>query len=72
VLIEEHVKQTLQATHSKIVLEANKDLVGEFLLRNDIDPHQILSLEELEPVFYRCKELNSPHLRNKVTTFKYF
>ena len=49
-----------QATHSKIVLEASNDLVGEFLLRNDSDPHQFLSLEEIEPVFYRCKELNSP------------
>jgi hypothetical protein len=28
-------------------------------------------LEELEPVFYRCKELNYPHLQNKITTFKY-
>jgi hypothetical protein len=45
--------------------------VGEFLLRNDSDPHQLLSLEELEPVSYRCKGLHSPHLRNKVTTFKY-
>src|SRR6202048_440846 len=71
VLIKEHVERTPQATHSKIVLEASKDLVGEFLLRNDTDPHKLLSLEELEPVFDRCKELHSPHLRNKVTTFKY-
>jgi hypothetical protein len=40
-----------QATHSKIILEASKDLVGEFLLCNESDPHQPLSLEELEPVF---------------------
>jgi hypothetical protein len=69
-LLEEHVEQTPQATHSKIVLEASKDLVGEFLLRNDSPSHQLLSLEELEPYFDRCKELNPPHLRNKVTTFK--
>ena len=50
VLIEEHVERTSKATHSKIVLEASKDLVGEFLLRNDSDPHHLLSLEELEPV----------------------
>ena len=60
-----------QATHKKIVLEASKGLLGEFLLCNDSDLHQLLSMEVLEPVFYRCKEMNSPHLRNKVTTFKY-
>ena len=70
-LIEEHIEQTPQATHKKIVLEASKDLVGEFLLHNDSDPHHLLSLEELEPVFDRCKELKSPHLHNKVRTFKY-
>ncbi len=70
-LLEEHVDRTPQATHSKIVLEASKDLVGEFLLRNDTVPRQLLSLEELEPFFDRCKELNSPHLRHKVTTFKF-
>ena len=59
-LIEEHVEQTPQATHSKIVLEASKELVGEFLLRNDSDLYQLLSLEELEPIIDRCKELNSP------------
>ena len=70
-LIEEHVERIPQATHKNIVLETSKDLVGEFLLRNDSDPHHLLSLEELEPVFDRGKELDSPHLRNKITTFKY-
>jgi hypothetical protein len=70
-LLEEHVERTPQATHNKIVLEASKDLVGEFLLRNDIVSHEPLSLEELEPVFDRCKELNFPHLRHKVTNFKF-
>jgi hypothetical protein len=70
-LIEEQVDKTPQATHSKIVLEVSKDIVGDFLLRDNVDKHQLFSLEELEPVFDRCKELNSSHLRNKVTTFKY-
>lgn len=69
-LIEEHVENTPQATHSKIVLEASKDLIGEYLLQNDDKPHHPLSLAELEPVFNRCKDLNSPHLRRKVTGFK--
>jgi hypothetical protein len=56
-LIEEHVERTPQATHSKIVFDASKDLVGEFLLRNDIDHHQLLSLEELELVFLSLQEV---------------
>ena len=58
--IEAHVERTPQATHNKIVLEASKVLVDEFILRNDSDPHHLLSLEELEPVFDRCNELNPP------------
>ena len=30
--IKEHVERMPQATHNKIVFEANKDIVGEFLL----------------------------------------
>jgi hypothetical protein len=36
-LIEEQVDRTPQATHNKIVLEANKDIVGEFFLSGDND-----------------------------------
>jgi hypothetical protein len=68
--IEEHVERTPQATHSKIVLEANKDIVGEFLFCGDNDTHRLLSSKELEPVYESCKELNSPNLRSKVTSFK--
>jgi hypothetical protein len=70
-LLEEHVERTPQATHSKIVLEASKDIVGEFLLSEDSDKHRLLSLKELEPVFESCRELNSPNLRSKVTSFKF-
>ena len=45
--------------------------MGEFLLRNDSDPHQLLSLEELQPVFLSLQGIEFPHLRNKVTTLKY-
>ena len=71
VLIEEHVKQTPQATVSKIVMEASKDLLGEYLIRDKDDPPTVLSLNELESVFDSCKELNCPSLRNRVYTFKY-
>jgi hypothetical protein len=36
-LIEEHVERTPQATHNKIVLEANTDIVSDFLLSGDND-----------------------------------
>ena len=70
-LLEEHVERTPQATHSKIVLEASKDIVGEFLLSENTDKHRLLSLSELEPVFESCRELNSPNLRSKVNSFKF-
>ena len=65
------MERTPQATHNKIVLEANKDIVGEFLLCEDIDTHHLFSLDELEPVFESCRELNSLNLRSKLTSFKY-
>ena len=69
-LIEEHVERTPQAPFSKIVMEASKDLLSEYLFHNEDDPGRMLSVEELEPVFDSYKELNSPSLINKVTTFK--
>ena len=68
-LIEEHVERTPQATVNKIVIEASKDLLGEYLIRDENDPSTVLSLNELEPVFDSCKELNSPSLQNRVYTF---
>ena len=56
--------------HSKIVLEESKDLLGDYLLCDEINLPQILSLEELEKVSDFYKELNSPNLHNKLTTFK--
>ena len=70
-LIEEHVKRTPQALLSKIIIETNRDLLGEYLLRTEDDLPRLLSLEELKLVFDCCKKLNSPNLKNKVTTFKY-
>ena len=69
--LKEHVERTPQATYNKIVLEASKDIVGEFLLYENTDKHRLLSLSELEPVFETCRGLNSPNLRSKVTSFKF-
>ena len=70
-LIEEHVEWTPQAKVNKIVMEASKDLLGEYFIRDENDPPTVLFLNELEPVFDSCKELNSPSLRNRVYTFNY-
>ena len=52
-------------------METSKDLLDQYLIHNEDDPPTVLSLNELEPVFDSCKELNSPSLRNWVYTFKY-
>ena len=69
--MEEHVEETPQTTHNKNVLEANNDLKGGFVLHNDSVLHHLLSLDKFDPDFDRCKELISPHLRNKIKMFKY-
>ena len=62
VLIKEHVARTPQALINKIVIEASKDLLGEYLIRDEGDPPIVLSLNELEPIFNIYKELNSSSL----------
>jgi hypothetical protein len=49
--LEEHVDRSPQATYNKIVLEASKDIVGDFLLSGDNDTQRLLSLKKLEPMF---------------------
>ena len=44
---------------NKIVMEASKDLLDEYLICNKDDPQIVLSLNKLKPVFDSCKELNS-------------
>ena len=56
---------------SKIVMEASRDLLVEFLLCIEDNSPRVLSIEELEPTFDCYNELNFPNLRNKVTMFKY-
>ena len=63
-LIEEYVDQTPQATVNKIVMETSKDLLGQYLICNYNELLTILSLNELEPIFDSCKELNSLSLQN--------
>ena len=56
---------------SKIVMEASKDVDGEYFICNEGDPPTVLSLNELELVFDSCKELNFSSLGNRIYTFKY-
>ena len=44
-LINKDVERTPQATYNKIVLEANKDIVGEFILCGDNDTHRFVYLK---------------------------
>ena len=67
-LIEEHIERTPPADPSKIILEVSKGLVGEFQLRNDSDPHQLLSLGELEPVFLSLQRVEFLH---KISCFTF-
>ena len=70
-LIEEQIKKTPQASKSAVVLEANKVLIGSYLLQPDHAPPKKLILEELVPVFDRCKDMASPNIRNKVMNFRF-
>ena len=70
-LIEEQIEKTPQATKSAVVLEASKVLIGNYLLQPDDAPPKKLSLEELVPVFDRCKDMASPNIRNKVMSFRF-
>ena len=70
-LIGEQIEKTPSATKSAIVLEASKELVGEYLLGDENEPPKPFNLEELLPVLDRFKDMGSPSIRNKVVTFRY-
>jgi hypothetical protein len=70
-LIGEQVKKTPLATNFAIVIEATKELVGELLEGPIGGPQKTLILEELVLVLDMWKYMNSPSIKNNVTTFKY-
>jgi hypothetical protein len=70
-LIEEHIEKTPQAIKSAVVLEASKVLIGNYLLQPDDAPPKKLILEELVPVFDRCKDMTSSNIRNKIMSFRF-
>ena len=66
------MERTLGATNSSIVMEATKELLGEFLLRPEGDSSKVMDFTDLVPVLYKCKFITSPNIRNEVSSFKHF
>lgn len=69
--LSEQIQSTPTATNSALVLEASKDLVGDMLLAPEGSQPKSLSVDDLLPLFDRCKHLTSPSIRNTVSGFKY-
>ena len=49
-LIGEQMERMLEATNSSIVMEATKELLGEFLLRPEGDSSRVMEFNDLVPV----------------------
>ena len=60
------------ATNSSIVMEATKELLGEFLLRPDRDSSRVMDFIDLVLVLDKCKYITSPNIQNEVSSFKQF
>ena len=71
-LIGEQMERTPGATNSSIVMEATKELLGEFLLRPDGDSSKVMDFTDLVSVLDKCKFITSPNIRNEVSSFKHF
>ena len=69
-LIGEQVERTPSATRSAIVLETTKEVLGPLLLAKEGEERNTLDLDQLLPIFDRCKHLTSPNIRNSISSFK--
>ena len=67
-LLGEQMEKTPHTTNSSIMMEAMKELVGELLLRPKA---KTFTFKELLPILDNCKNMNSPNIKNNVTSFKY-
>jgi hypothetical protein len=71
-LTREQVKNlTPKATNSAIVMEATKELVDELLMDSAGASTRKYDLEELVPVFNKCKYMSSPSIKKDMIAFKY-
>ena len=71
-LIGEQMERTLGAKNSSIVMEATKELLGEFLFRPEGDSSRDMEFNDLVPILDKCKYIMSPNIRNEVSSFKHF
>ena len=71
-LIGEQMERTPRATNSSIVMEATKELLGEFLLHPEGDSSKVMDFTDLVPVLDKCKFITSPNIHNEVSSFKHF
>jgi len=65
-LLSEERDRTSIATNLSIVLEATKELVGDILVVGEGALSRALAMDELLPLFDRCKHLTSPRICDKV------
>jgi hypothetical protein len=70
-LLREQVERTPHATNSSIVMEATKELVEELMLRPELALAKTFTFEELVPILDKCRYMNSPSIKNEVTSFRY-
>jgi len=70
-LFSEQIDMAPTATNSFIVIEATKKLVGDILVAEEGAQSRALGIEELLPLFDRCKHLTLPSICNKVSGFRY-
>ena len=70
-LLRKQVERTPHATNSSIVMKATKELKGELMLRPKLAPAKTFTFEELVSVLDKCKYMNSPSIKNEVTSFRY-
>jgi hypothetical protein len=52
-------------------MKATKELLGELLLRPEGAPAKTFTFEDLVPVLDKCRYMNSPSIKNDVTSFRY-
>ena len=70
-IIQEQVERTSKATKSTIIVEANKELVGDLLIDPEGAPVRKYNLKELVPILEKYKYMSSPSIKNNITAFRY-
>jgi hypothetical protein len=69
-LIGREVERTPTATNFAIALAASKEFLAKYLLCTGDDPNKVMDLESIKFVMDMYQYLNTPSIRNTVTSFK--